>query len=148
MKPAIEEKTIAGATIFRRLGRLEPGVTRFYVAFKGREVFKAGKYAACVHWLKEQAQEQETTSLTITDAGDRSVGIKPGQTFVRLPYKIGGDDERASVRRHMKETFGEYHQLPVGVRFNDECPDCGAIGYLFNVCGNANCMSNRPDNDF
>jgi hypothetical protein len=66
--------------------------------------------------------------IFIECAGDSSVGI-PGDHLIIDWEDLAGycDDGREDIRQQLKSCFSEIFDEPAGVRFEDECPDCGKL---------------------
>ena len=61
-------------------------------------------------------------------AGDPSVGIFSQYLSAELPFDEFDDkDHREEVRKQLGALYSEWATEPVGVRFEDECPDCGHV---------------------
>lgn len=70
--------------------------------------------------------------IFITTEGDRSVGVDPVKiTIDGMPDPIDREEER----RLFHAWFGTYlDDMSCGVRFEDECIDCGRVDHHSNTC--------------
>lgn len=83
----------------------------------------------------------------IFDGGEPEVGIRSTEITVVFPDRFKLPGPRNLLKKHLKE-FGEHFLDGVDfVRFSDECPDCGAEGYIEGTCSNTHCISNMIDPD-
>jgi hypothetical protein len=74
----------------------------------------------------------------IGTSGDRSVGILPHSiTIEGLP----DPDDRETDRRELETFFAEFLGEPAGVRYQDECVECGKVGSHAKLCPDAE----KPD---
>lgn len=86
--------------------------------------------------------------ITLESQGDRSVGIWPTTITIDWPQVDLDGEERKALREGLEEFWlGWLDGTPVGARFEDECPCCGATGYANNKCSSRSCVSNIPDED-
>jgi hypothetical protein len=93
--------------------------------------------------------------ILIETAGDRSVGIQPDRITIDWPSLEVGDDSgrREALRKDIQETFTNFLDERCGVRFDDECPDCGKVMFVaasgrsgpHRTCNNPTCIRNIPD---
>lgn len=67
-------------------------------------------------------------SAHIFISGDPSVGIPNVDLHVELEADLEDESHREQLRAKLVELYEWLHGAPVGVRFNDECADCGAKG--------------------
>jgi hypothetical protein len=102
-----------------------------------------------------QTTKSNPTKIIITFPGDKSVGIPQCEAVVQFNFDILDDSPgvREKVRAEMANLFEPYSECgELGVRFVDECPDCGQImDWSVPVgkpeqyrCNNNNCISNHP----
>lgn len=61
----------------------------------------------------------------ITSAGDPSVGIRSITASVDIGIEPNDEEDREAIRETLANAFGEIWDDKVGVRFEDECVDCG-----------------------
>lgn len=93
------------------------------------------------------------TILYIETAGDRSVGIFPTTATLDLGFEWLEENRRdREILRQLVQTFfvdnDLFGEARVGVRFMDECPDCGSrmVQSVFSkskpswYCRNRNCI--------
>jgi uncharacterized protein with PIN domain len=60
----------------------------------------------------------------IETAGDQYVGIN-GEFITIDGLTINDDKDRQITRKFLADAFGGFFDEKAGVRFEDECPDCG-----------------------
>lgn len=73
---------------------------------------------------------------------------------VNFHFDVLDMTEREDLRFCLAEFFKELGGGPCGVRFQDECPDCGCRSIILTTvsgrkdpirtCANKQCISNRP----
>lgn len=92
---------------------------------------------------------KDKTIIYVTFPGDRSVGIPDGSVKVEFNYNLLECVDREETREHFREFFSQYEECgKSGIRFNDECPDCGSIGFENGECLNKKgCLRNMPEMD-
>ncbi len=79
--------------------------------------------------------------VTITDEGDRTVGIRPTTVTIDLPWTNLSDEDRDDLRVHLREFWSCYLDMTtLQIYFDDECPDCGHVKEG-NDCTNPNCIN-------
>ena len=88
----------------------------------------------------------------ITIAGDRSVGIPEGRVTIDFEDHsyIEFDDyfDRQEIRSDLQSFFSNlYAGELVGLRFEDECPDCHKSRQPGSDCPNKDCITNIPDKE-
>jgi hypothetical protein len=85
-------------------------------------------------------------TATIETSGDRSVGIPGEQIEVRWCGARTVDDtgiDREFLRLRLIHCFIRLLDGKPGVRFSDECPDCGKV-LNDGRCLNQQCWTNQP----
>ena len=99
-----------------------------------------------------QTTKTNPTVIHMLFPGDKPTGIPDGHANVKFDFDIidGSPVVREKVREEMASAFSSFAECDeVGVRFSDECPDCGKIGEFHLVtgrvdCKNKNFISNAP----
>jgi hypothetical protein len=74
---------------------------------------------------------EKKMTIFVTTPGDRSTGSPPGHLEIDLGNCIHLADEgdnRERTREALRQCFNTLLEEPTGVRFDDECVECGTIG--------------------
>jgi hypothetical protein len=87
----------------------------------------------------------------ITTTGDPSVGINGDDLTLDGLWDIDQQEDREDVRKALKAMYSDFLGEPAGVRFEDECPECGSRSKTVKVgnhdvydCTNPHCTLNSP----
>ena len=84
--------------------------------------------------------------VLITSYGDPSVGIPQVVVTITCPdLDFEVECNRKVVRQKLLEFWSDWFDEQVGVLFQDECPDCGRLGWDGVECSNSGCVNNESD---